>query len=509
MAKKNFTEFDLEATPSGGDFVVGYAEDGSKEIRVEIETLPVNAHKTNHAVGGSDVLSPSDIGAVEVSSEALLKKLTISAPNANTALLAFSGFSLTGSNAQSLVDLAGTWSTSGTPTAFKLNVTDTASNAASLLLDLQVDGTSKFKVTKAGQTTVDELVFTNLLTGVIYAGDGKMQFRSGSANEFEFQGYQAEAASALIMYLRGRITVDSNGLWSLRNAANNANSPLIVSNISASSSGDFSNPSVSCGEGNGLFHYDNNLIFKYTNTAQILFRHVDGFHILDTYGGKITWGDFSTNRSVGTINNTFSPVGVGIFQFGANHATTPTTQTIKAHDVSTGTGAKLILKGGSGSNGDGAVEIGNEGALSEVKSGLSVNGYTHLSGNKLSSAVFDPSNNGPLWTAAFDLNLITPPSNSFSSFGYTDAYSTTLILLSSNSIRANYSVEVQFSLDDSTWHTWGSSTVDNSTPDFSITILSLSPETTYWIRWRSHASYCYENRSEWSLSQTVTTFPTT
>lgn len=58
-----------------------------------------------------------------------------------------------GSLAGSLLDLAQTWNTSGTPTALKLNVTDTASNASSLLVDLQVGGTSKFKVDKAGNTT--------------------------------------------------------------------------------------------------------------------------------------------------------------------------------------------------------------------------------------------------------------------------------------------------------------------------------------------------------------------
>ena len=64
------------------------------------------------------------------------------------------GQSLTGTQATSLVDLATTWlSTTGTPTAIKLNVTDTASNAASNLMDLQVDGLSKFKVSKAGAVT--------------------------------------------------------------------------------------------------------------------------------------------------------------------------------------------------------------------------------------------------------------------------------------------------------------------------------------------------------------------
>ena len=75
-------------------------------------------------------------------------------PAANSNALASTGYSLTGSNAQSLIDLAGTWNTSGTPTALKLNITDTASNAVSLLMDLQVGGSSAFQVAKNGVTRV-------------------------------------------------------------------------------------------------------------------------------------------------------------------------------------------------------------------------------------------------------------------------------------------------------------------------------------------------------------------
>jgi hypothetical protein len=67
---------------------------------------------------------------------------------------AMTGQSLTGSQSTSLLDLATTWNTTGTPTALKLNVTDTASNASGLLMDLQVGGVSKFKVTKSGTVTV-------------------------------------------------------------------------------------------------------------------------------------------------------------------------------------------------------------------------------------------------------------------------------------------------------------------------------------------------------------------
>lgn len=75
-------------------------------------------------------------------------------PAANTSALAVTGYSLTGSNAQSLIDLAGTWNTSGTPTALKLNVTDTASNTASLLMDLQVGGSTIGAIRKNPSDTV-------------------------------------------------------------------------------------------------------------------------------------------------------------------------------------------------------------------------------------------------------------------------------------------------------------------------------------------------------------------
>ena len=57
---------------------------------------------------------------------------------------------LTGSAATSSLSIAQTWNTTGAPTALDLNVTDTASNAASLLMNLRVGGTSLFRVGKAG-----------------------------------------------------------------------------------------------------------------------------------------------------------------------------------------------------------------------------------------------------------------------------------------------------------------------------------------------------------------------
>jgi len=72
---------------------------------------------------------------------------------ANKGGLGISGYSLTGTDSTSFIDLAGTWNTSGNPVAIKLDITDTASGASSLLTDLQVDSSSVFTVDLTGLVT--------------------------------------------------------------------------------------------------------------------------------------------------------------------------------------------------------------------------------------------------------------------------------------------------------------------------------------------------------------------
>lgn len=57
---------------------------------------------------------------------------------------------LTGSAATSALDISQTWNTTGTPIAFKLNITDTASASLSDLMQLQVGGSTRFRVLKSG-----------------------------------------------------------------------------------------------------------------------------------------------------------------------------------------------------------------------------------------------------------------------------------------------------------------------------------------------------------------------
>jgi hypothetical protein len=73
---------------------------------------------------------------------------------ANKELIKSEDLSLTGSNAQSAIDQAGTWNTTGTPSFWKGSVTDTASNAASRFISWLVGGDEKFAVKKDGDLSV-------------------------------------------------------------------------------------------------------------------------------------------------------------------------------------------------------------------------------------------------------------------------------------------------------------------------------------------------------------------
>lgn len=124
--------------------------------------------------------------------------------------IAVSAASLSGSQATSLLDLTQTWNTSGTPTAIKLNITDTASNASSLLMDLQVGGSSKFKVDKDG--------------GIVFVGD------SGIKSAGNIRLWSTNGASIIIRNstnTQSRLSLDSNGgVLTLTNNSNQASSLL-------------------------------------------------------------------------------------------------------------------------------------------------------------------------------------------------------------------------------------------------------------------------------------------
>jgi hypothetical protein len=137
--------YPLALNPNGGSVGIGTTTIGS--------TLQVNGNaaigysaSTAGPTNGLSISGNTTIGTTSASG-----KFTID-PDDNQVGLAITGTSLTSANAQSLIDLAQTWNTTGNPTAIKLNITNTASGATSNLMDLQVGGTSQYKVDKAGNS---------------------------------------------------------------------------------------------------------------------------------------------------------------------------------------------------------------------------------------------------------------------------------------------------------------------------------------------------------------------
>lgn len=110
------------------------------------------------ATGTSIALNGATIGTNDLATAGTVLfggRLTLTQATANAGIVASTGYSLTGSNATNMIDLAGTWNTSGTPTAIKLNITNTGSNTSSKLIDLQVGGTSQFSVQVGGTVVIN------------------------------------------------------------------------------------------------------------------------------------------------------------------------------------------------------------------------------------------------------------------------------------------------------------------------------------------------------------------
>lgn len=112
-----------------------------------------------------------------------------------------------------ILDLSQTFNAGAvTFTAFRQNVTDTASAAASLLQDLQVGGTSKFKVQKNGLVTANgpagDITFANNIGTTIGWG------RNGSVGHLQFFG--------------GSTATDGNGDFGISNTAITTKSGSVV-----------------------------------------------------------------------------------------------------------------------------------------------------------------------------------------------------------------------------------------------------------------------------------------
>ena len=80
------------------------------------------------------------------------------------------------------LSVSGTWNDAGTThTGVKVNITDTNSTAASLLMDLQVGDVSKFKVAKDGGMTISHSLNVGSASGIGFTGRGYVTAPSDGA----------------------------------------------------------------------------------------------------------------------------------------------------------------------------------------------------------------------------------------------------------------------------------------------------------------------------------------
>lgn len=133
------------------------------------------------------------------------------------------GPTLSSSSAVSLLSLAQTWNTSGTPTALLVNVTNTASNANSKLIDLQAGGTSRFNVLATGNmglegnTAPASPISFNTTFAAVASTPNKISLYPGTSYGFGLSSNMLNIqTSGSIGFYSGttlRASMISSGLW--------------------------------------------------------------------------------------------------------------------------------------------------------------------------------------------------------------------------------------------------------------------------------------------------------
>lgn len=183
---------------SGGQSVIGGI--------AASETLTLSS--TAHATKGSIIFGTSSYNEV-----ANTLGIGTTASTLHKLVMADTVLAGSGSLAGSLVNMTQTWNTSGAPTAIKLNVTNTASGAAALLMDLQIGGVSQFKVDKAGVGTFAGALSTGgaITTSFNVSGNswlGSTLVRSGATSGFQWNGrsFMASPADGQITFSNGALT---------------------------------------------------------------------------------------------------------------------------------------------------------------------------------------------------------------------------------------------------------------------------------------------------------------
>lgn len=232
----NFTWDDSLSTLT----VAGEINTGTLEATVDVLTSIVNSvggalqfmsnniNRANFSAAGNLLFNTDntlDIGAAGATrprrgyfGTELLAPLVSIAAAANANALAVTGYSLTGANAQSMLDLAGTWNTTGNPAGIRLAITNTASGATAMLINLLAGAggaTSMFSVDKDGRG-----VLANRLTTPIIVSAGTLTLAATSSMSFDAGGstrWSITATGALTSVVDNGVDIGAVGATRPRN----------------------------------------------------------------------------------------------------------------------------------------------------------------------------------------------------------------------------------------------------------------------------------------------------
>jgi hypothetical protein len=121
---------------------------------------------------------------------------------ANTQIFFSDSGSISGSSAVALFDIAATWNTTGSPTGFKLNVADSASDTLSSFIDLQRNGSSQFKINKYGGANTRAILENATITAAAPGATTNYDVLTQAV-----QYYTTDATTNFTLNLRGSSTI--------------------------------------------------------------------------------------------------------------------------------------------------------------------------------------------------------------------------------------------------------------------------------------------------------------
>lgn len=235
---------------AGSDLIYGKVGANSRKITLTVLAAFILASPTitgHPVIEGVTAAGATGTGNIVFASSPTLTTPNIGVPTAsglvtvtqaaaNAGIIASTGYSLTGSNATNMIDLAGTWNTSGAPTALKIAITNTASGAAKFASFLAGAGgaTEVFAIDKTGQIsfpttgTAAAPNITQATTGISWLGASYIAFVynssviAGMDNGNKFQLYNNYPLSFDVGLGSGDLFLyrDAAGILAQRNSTN-------------------------------------------------------------------------------------------------------------------------------------------------------------------------------------------------------------------------------------------------------------------------------------------------